>query len=74
MLHSLVAEAQPKRQDMLFAFSDSLQDFQPFTLHRTAHFRSCSDFPALAGLAFDNHLNPGVRLPCATQGWRNSRN
>lgn len=74
MLHSLMAEAQPKRWDMLFAFSNTLQAFQPFTLRRAAHFRSCSDFAVLAGLAFDNHVNTGVRLSCATQGWRNSRN
>lgn len=79
MLHSLMLEAQPERQDMPFAFSDSLQTCQPFTLCRAAHFRSCSDFPVLAGLAFEVHLNLGVRLPCgalpcATLGCRDSRN
>jgi len=68
-----------QKQDMPFAFSDSLQAFQPFTLCKASYFRSHSVFPILAGFAFKVHLNLSVRLscgalPCATQGCRNSRN
>lgn len=78
VLHSLMVDAQPEKQDMPFAFSDSLQAFQPFTLCRDTHFGSHSDFPVLVGLALKVHLNLSIRLSsgalsCATQGCNNSR-
>lgn len=67
VLHSLMVEAQPKRQGLLFPLSDSLQAFQTFTCFRSLlawHSRS---------------RNLGVRLSCGTshvppQGCRTSSN